>query len=223
MGHIARRSKRFAVLGLGTFGRTVALELQRFGDDVIGVDSDERVATELAEQLPSMVIADVRSEDALREAGVGDCDVAVVAMASDLEASVMAAINCRMLGIETVWAKATTRTHHRILSKLGVDRIVHPEEEQGRHLAQILHNPLVRGYTQLGNGYSVVNFTVPEALDERPLRDLHLLDRYRLRCLGVMRGTEFVGSDALPCLLKADDRLLLLGKGPDLREFAAGL
>ncbi|PRY92920.1 trk system potassium uptake protein TrkA [Hasllibacter halocynthiae] len=217
---MARRS--FTVIGLGAFGRTVALELRRFGNHVTGIDAKEGPVNDLADALSQAVIADARSDDALREAGVADADVAVIGMASDLESSVMAAINCRLLGVPTVWAKATSRTHHRILSKLGVDRIIHPEEEVGRHLAQVLHNPLVRDYLSLGNGYTVVNFTVPDALRGRGVGALHL-ERRQLRCLGVMRGTEYVGSDVEPCTLEADDRLLLLGRRQDLRDFAAAL
>ena len=215
-------ARSFVVVGLGTFGRAVALELRRFGNHVTGIDVDESVVSDLADELSQAMIVDARSDDALREAGAGDADVAIVAMATDLEASVMAAINLRMLGVETIWAKATSRTHHRILSKLGVDRIIHPEEEQGRHLAQVLHNPLVRDYVSLGNGYTVVNFTVPQALEGRDVAGLKLGKR-DLRCVGVMRGSEFVGSDEMPCTLAADDRLLLLGKRQDLRDFAASL
>ena len=103
------------------------------------------------------MVVDAHDDVALREAGMADCAVALVAMGSDLEASILAAMNLRLIGVPVVWAKATTRTHHRILSKLGVDRIIHPEVEVGQHIAQILHNPLVRDYVNLGNGYSVVN------------------------------------------------------------------
>ena len=215
--------RSYAVIGLGTFGRAVALELARFGNHVVGIDLSEAAANEVADDLSETLILDARSEDALRDAGVGECDVAVIANASDLESSVMAAINLRMIGVGTIWAKATTRTHHRILSKLGVDRIVHPEEEVGRHLAQVLHNPLVRDYVNLGNGFSVVNFTVPKSLMGRSLDQLKLTDKHGVRCVGVMRGTEFVGADHIPCTLEADDRLLLLGRRADLRAFAGRL
>ena len=216
-------SRSYAVIGLGTFGRAVALELARFGNHVIGIDLSEAAVSAVADDLSEALILDARSEDALREAGVGECDVAVIANASDLESSVMAAINLRMLGVGQIWAKATTRTHHRILAKLGVDRIVHPEDEVGRHLAQVLHNPLVRDYVSLGNGFSVVNFTVPKSLTGKSLEVLRLQDKHDVRCVGVMRGTEFVGADHMPCTLEADDRLLLLGRRRDLRAFAGRL
>ena len=220
---MSKSSRSFAVIGLGTFGRAVALELARFGNHVIGIDLSEAAVSEVADDLSEALILDARSEDALREAGVGDCDVAVVANASDLESSVMSAINLRMIGVEEIWAKATTRTHHRILSKLGVDRIVHPEDEVGRHLAQVLHNPLIRDYVNLGNGFSVVNFGVPKGMTGKSLSALRLGDRSGVRCVGVMRGTEFVGADHIPCTLEASDRLLLLGRRSDLRAFAGRL
>lgn len=213
----------FGVIGLGNFGGTVAKELQRFGNHVIGIDIAEARVSSLADTLSQAMIVDARDDAALREAGFGECDIAVVAMGDDLEASILAAINLKLIGVPVVWAKATTKTHHRILSKLGVDRVIHPEVEVGQHIAQVLHNPLVRDYVSLGNGYHVVNFRIPESLEGKSLKDLPHGKTYNLRCIGVMRGTEFVGQDATGCVLERDDLLLLLGQRKDLRNFAASL
>ncbi len=216
-------NRTFGVVGLGNFGSTVAKELQRFGNHVIGIDISDARVMNLADTLSQTMIVDARDDAALREAGFGDCDVAVVAMGDDLEASILAAINLKLVGVPVVWAKATTKTHHRILSKLGVDRIIHPEVEVGQHIAQVLHNPLVRDYVSLGNGYHVVNFRIPESLEGKSLEDLPHGEKFNLRCIGVMRGTEFVGQDATGCQLERDDLLLLLGQRKDLRNFAASL
>ncbi|TMM52452.1 potassium channel family protein [Sulfitobacter sabulilitoris] len=217
------KNRTFGVIGLGNFGATVAAELTRFGNHVIGIDSDEKQVTRHADSMAQTMIADAREEAALREAGLAECDVALVAMGSDLEASILAAMNLKLLGVEKVWAKATTKTHHRILSKLGVDRVIHPEVEVGQHIAQVLHNPLVRDYVSLGNGYHVVNFRIPEALEGKALKDLPHTEKYKLRCIGVMRGSEFVGQDGDSCELQRDDLLLLLGQRQDLRDFATSL
>lgn len=216
-------SRTFGVIGLGNFGSTVANELQRFGNHVIGIDVSEGRVSNHAETLSQAMIVDARDDQALREAGLGDCEVGVVAMGSDLEASILAAINLKLIGVPVVWAKATTKTHHRILSKLGVDRIIHPEVEVGQHIAQVLHNPLVRDYVSLGNGFHVVNFRIPESLEGKKLKDLPHNEKFKLRCIGVMRGTEFVGADGSGCELQSDDLLLLLGQRKDLRDFAASL
>lgn len=221
---MAKNKKRtFGVVGLGNFGSSVAKELQRFGNHVIGIDISETRVSSLADTLSQALIVDARDDAALRDAGFGDCDTAVVAMGEDLEASILSAMNLKLVGVQVVWAKAATKTHHRILKKIGVDRIVHPEVEIGQHIAQILHNPLMRDYVSLRNGYHVVNFRVPESLEGRSLTHLPHSTTHNLRCIGVMRGTEFIGQDGADCTLQCDDLLLMLGQRNDLQNFAASL
>jgi trk system potassium uptake protein TrkA len=218
-----RGRRVFGVIGLGNFGSTVATELQRFDNHVIGIDISESRVANHAETLSQAMIVDARDDTALREAGLGDCDIGLIAMGSDLEASILAAINLKLIGVPVVWAKATTKTHHRILSKLGVDRIVHPEVEVGQHIAQVLHNPLVRDYVSLGNGYHVVNFRIPESLEGKNLSELPHKEKFNLRCIGVMRGSKYIGQDGSSCELESNDLLLLLGQRNDLRSFASSL
>jgi trk system potassium uptake protein TrkA len=217
------KKRTFGVVGLGNFGSSVAKELQRFGNHVIGIDISEARVANLADTLSQAMIVDARDDAALRDAGFSDCDTAVVAMGDDLEASILSAMNLKLVGVQVVWAKATTKTHHRILKKIGVDRIVHPEVEVGQHIAQILHNPLMRDYVSLGNGFHVVNFRIPESLEGRSLNELPHGKAYNLRCIGIMRGSEFIGQDGSECQLQRDDLLLLLGQRKDLHSFAASL
>lgn len=216
------RRNTFAIVGLGTFGTAVAKELSRFGNHVIGIDTNETRVSLCADELSQALIVDARDDLALRQAGIADCDVALVAMGSDLEASILAAINLKTIGVPVVWAKATTKTHHRILSKLKVDRVIHPEVDVGIHIAQVLHNPLVRDYVSLGNGYHVVNFKIPESLEGKALVDVPYVT-HDLRCIALMRGTEYLGQDGSTCALAKDDLLILLGKRADLRAFASSL
>ncbi|QFT48709.1 Ktr system potassium uptake protein A (plasmid) [Roseivivax sp. THAF40] len=220
---MADKARTFAVIGLGNFGSTVAKELTRFGNPVIGVDINEDRVAAHADAISQALIVDARDDKALKEAGLGDCDMALIALGSDLEASILSAINLKLVGVETIWAKARTKTHHRILSRLGVDRIVHPEVEVGQHVAQVLHNPLIRDYISLGNSYYVVNFRIPESLEGKSLGDLAHETKYDLRCVGVMRGTKYIAQDGEKCTFERDDLLLLLGKRNDLRRFAASL
>jgi len=219
---MAKRNRSFAVVGLGAFGSTVATELARFGNRVVGIDIDERRVSLLTSTLTSALIMDATDEAALREAGIDNYDVALVAIGSNLEASILTAMTLKLIGIETIWVKASSRTHHRILAKLGVDRVIQPEQEMGRHIAQMLNNPVLQDYVSLGNGYSVVNIVVPERLSGRELSSLGLGSVYDLRLLGVMRGTEFRHSTE-DTLLETDDKLILLGKRGELRSFGDSL
>lgn len=216
---MGRATRSFAVIGLGAFGSAVATELARFGNQVIGVDIDERRVAQLAGALSSSVILDTTDEAALREAGIDRYDVALIAIGRDIQASILTTMNLKMLGIGTLWVKASNKTHHRILSKLGIDRVILPEQEMGRHIAQMLNNPVVQDYVSLGNGFSVVNIVVPERLDGKAISTLDIGSGNDLRLLGLMRGTEFHACDQTGLSLKKDDKLILLGKRADLRRF----
>jgi trk system potassium uptake protein TrkA len=220
---VATRQRKFVVLGLGTFGRTIATELATYGNHVLGIDSDEGHVNDVAEELSEAIIADTRDEEALREAGVDQYDVAVVTIGEDIEASVLTTMNVKLLGVDQIWAKADSRTHHRILTKLGADRVVHPEREVGQHIAQMLHNPLVRDYLSLGNGYHIVDLSVPEKLHGEPFEALKFSEHDQLRCLGIMRGSEYVETADEQAVLEADDKLLILGQRDELRDFSESL
>ncbi|OWV37174.1 potassium channel family protein [Mameliella alba] len=217
------KSRSFAVIGLGTFGTTVASELARFGNHVLGIDTVEKNVTRVAETLAEAVIVDGRDEQALREAGLASYDVVVVAIGEELEANILCTMNAKLLGVPTVWVKAMNRTHHRILTKLGADRVIQPEQEIGRHIAQMLHNPLVRDYVSLGNGFHVVDFRVPESLNGKRVESAGFAEEFDLRALGLMRGTEFLSCETGAAELQVDDKLLLLGRRENLRRFADGL
>lgn len=220
---MTEKARSFAVIGLGTFGGTVASELARFGNYVLGIDAAERPVADHADLLAEAIIADGRDEAALREAGLGKFDVAIVAIGEDLEANIVCTMNLKVLGVKTVWAKSLSRTHYRILTKLGADRVIQPEQEVGRHIAQMLHNPAVRDYVGLGNGFIVVHVCVRESVAGKSLGALDLDTRHDLRCLGVMRGPKFLAPDDTELVLEADDHLLVLGRRVDLRRFGDAL
>ncbi|MFN3525812.1 MAG: potassium channel family protein [Paracoccus sp. (in: a-proteobacteria)] len=220
---MVKEARSFAVVGLGAFGRAVASELARFGNQVIGVDLDERRVAQMAATLSSAVILDTTDDIALREAGIDQYDVALIAIGRDIQASILTTMNLKMLGIGTIWVKASNRTHHRILSKLGADRVILPEQEMGRHIAQMLNNPAVQDYVSLGNGFSVVSVVIPQRLRGRTLASLGIGSSFDLRMLGLMRGSDFRPCDTQDLVLAEDDKLILLGKRPELRRFGDAL
>jgi trk system potassium uptake protein TrkA len=217
------KPRSFAVIGLGTFGKVIATELAEFGNYVLGIDTASAPVNEIASLLNETVIADARDEQALREAGVGQCDVAVVAIGEDLEANIVCAMNVKIIGVETLWAKANTRTHHRILSRLGVDRVIHAERQMGQRVAQMLHNPLVRDYVAMGNGFYAVNIVVPESMEGKKVSSLKLGESFDLKALEIMRGTESVATGGADPVLECDDRMLVLGRRDKLRAFSDSL
>jgi len=217
------KPRNFVAIGLGAFGGTVASELARLGDNVLGIDMDERAVNRLADTLGDALIADCRDEEALREAGVGSYDTALVSIGEDFEANILCVMNLRLLGVKTIWSKALNKTQHRILTKLGVDRVVLPEQEMGQHIAQMLHNPLVRDYVSLGNGFFVVQIGISASHAGKSLDDFQLMEKHKIRCLGMMRACAYVECSSGDLVVREGDQLLLLGQRSDLRQFGDSL
>jgi trk system potassium uptake protein len=144
-------------------------------------------------------------------------EVGLVSIGSDLKSDVIAAMNLRLIRVGPIWAKADSRTHHRILSRISADRVILPGLEMGCHAAQMLNNPAVQDYVALGNGFSVVNLMIPQCLNGRQLSQLPIVPGVEV--LGMMRGMEYRTTRGDDPVLHTNDRLLLLGKRVDLTGF----
>ncbi|MGB3724017.1 MAG: TrkA family potassium uptake protein [Pacificimonas sp.] len=218
---MSKRKRSFAVIGLGRFGSRVARELIAYGNNVIGIDVDERLVSPIADALTEAVIADARDEAALREAGVASYDAAIVAIGSNLEASVLCHMNLQSLGVRQITVKAFDMRHARILEALGAEDIVIPEQDAGEHIAQRLHNPLIIEYMSVCEGSYVALVDSPTRYTGQPLSMLNSKGGADVSIIGVMRSDTFLSPHTSEGLHAAKgDRLLLQGSRADIRNFA---
>jgi trk system potassium uptake protein len=132
----AAAKKSVAIIGLGRFGEAVAMRLVALGHEVVGIDEDAAIVQKLADDLPHVVRADSTECEALRALGVNEVDYAVVAIGSDLEGSMLTVLALTEIGVKDIWAKASTRRHGLILERLGVTKVVYPEADMGKALAE---------------------------------------------------------------------------------------
>ncbi len=207
-----------AIIGLGAFGGTVAADLAGFGHHVIGIDIDERQVDALSETVAQALIADARDERALKDAGVDQCDAVIIAMGEDLEANIVGAMNARVLGVGQIWVKSRTRTHQRILTRIGVDHVINPERDMGHRVAQMIHNPFVTDYMTAAGNLTVVSLSAPESLRGKSLDEVDFSGLHGIECLGSVRKGRLArpGDGAT---IEPGDMLLLLGKRSDLQRF----
>ncbi len=154
----------FAVVGLGSFGATVAKELIRLNHEVIGIDSEKKYVENVADQITHAVIADATDEHVLQELNLQQCEAVVVAIGDDIEASILCVLHLRNMGIEKIWVKAKSASHHMILTHLGIKKIIHPEEDMGIRIAQSLSYPMVSRYMILGDNHYIVKVEIPKIL-----------------------------------------------------------
>lgn len=195
----------FAVVGLGRFGSALARTLHEMGQDVVGIDASEANVQAMADVLHAVVQLDATDGRALRAAGIQDVDVAVISIGENIEASLLAVMLVKELGIPRIIAKAVTPLHGRILEKLGVQRVIFPEREMGIRVAHSLVVPNVIDYIELSRDFSIVDLPAPEAFVGKSLRDLALRNRFGLTLIAIKRTTGPGGEEVTNVSPSADD------------------
>ncbi len=168
-----------AVIGLGRFGRALAIELMDADTEVLGIDSDDHIVQEMSTQLTHVVRADSTSEEALRQLGIQEFDRAVVAIGTHIEASLLTASLLINMGISNIWAKAISHAHGRILDQLGVSHVVYPETEMGRRVAHLVKGRML-DFIEFERDFAMVKTVPPQMLLDMPLSQTGVRRRERL-------------------------------------------
>lgn len=210
---------QFAVIGLGSFGATVALELTKLNHDVIGIDTIKRNVESLADRITHAVIADATDEHVLEELNIQNCDAVVVAIGEDIEASILCVLNLKNLGVDKILVKAKTKAHHTILSHLNVSKIIHPEEDMGVRVAQALNYPMVSRYMALDDDHYIVKVPVQEKLNHVNLSGI-LKQEPNIKLLLLKRDQQILYETDVNFTLKAGDVLILEGSLSHLRKLS---
>ncbi|PLX42544.1 MAG: hypothetical protein C0608_02655 [Deltaproteobacteria bacterium] len=157
-------TKKCAVLGLGSFGSQVAISLASFGHDVLALDIDPEVVESVNSKVSRAVVADASDKESLIAAGAKGVEVAVVGLGTPIDASTLATLHLRELGVEKVIAKAVTPDHARVLSKVGATEIVHPERDMASKLALQLRSPNIVEEIPFFEGYALFKVKSPPKL-----------------------------------------------------------
>lgn len=214
------KNKSYAVIGLGQFGMTLALTLAEANCDVLAIDDKEENIQDIAEKVTYAVKADVREPGALQALGVQNVDVTIVAVAENMEASITATMQAKELGVPFVMAKAMNALHGRILSKIGADRVIYPEQSMGVRVAKNLLSSGFVDLFELSSDFSMAEFLVPDEWVGRRLIDLKIREKYNINLIGIKHGDE------VRINLKPDEvfvsgcTIIAIGKNEDLNEIS---
>jgi trk system potassium uptake protein TrkA len=171
------RAEEFLVCGLGRFGGALATELMMLGREVLGVDADPKAVQEHAGTLTHVVEADTTDPVAMRELGATDFRTAIVAIGTDIEASILTASLLVDLGVSRIVAKAITQAHGSILQRVGATRVVFPERDMGVRVAHTLTGRTI-DYIQLDTGFALVETTAPTEIVGNTLAEAEVRRRY---------------------------------------------
>ena len=210
--------KTYAVFGLGRYGIAVARELVEHGMEVIAVDSEERIVNMAADELPICKCADITDPDVIRQLGISNVDVVIIAMANNLEASVMAVTLCKEIGVRTVIAKCANEMHQKILTRVGADKVVFPENESGIRLARNLLSSGFVDIVSLAKNVSMIELDVkPEWLGKN-LIQLNLRKKNSVNVVAIRRA-DMVSVDIDPhAPLQKEDKLIVIANTEKLAK-----
>ena len=206
------------VIGLGRFGSAVARELQALGHEVLAVDADERTVNAVAPDVTHALQLDASDEEALRAAGAAEFPTAVVAISSDMEASIFATMALKNLGVPNVISKAGSALHGTILERVGADRVVYPEREMGIEVARTFDVPNALDYLEIAPGLGIEKLRAPARLVGKSLRELDVGGSLQITPVAIRRGTSVLVDPGPDERIAAGDELVVLGRQEQLEK-----
>lgn len=210
----------YAVIGLGKFGASVALTLMNERKNVLAIDKNEEKINAIKDYVTWAKQADSTDKDALVEAGVTNCDVVIVAIGEDVDASILATLNAKELGVKYIVSKANNEQHGKVLAKIGADRVVYPEGDTGKRLAWQLMSSDVLEFIELSPLYAVKDVTVPRQFIGKAIKQLHVGTTFNVLVLSIQRGTDRIIVPATDMKFQREDSITIVGKTEDVKHFA---
>ena len=205
------------VIGLGRFGISMGKTLEKMGNSVFAVDTDPELVQLNATEFSKTWIGDATNPETLKQIGAGDYRIAVVAIGSDLEASILTTAALKKLNVPNVWAKATSDAHAEILHHVGADHVVMPEKDMGQRVAHLVTGSTL-DYVMVGDDFALVEAAWPAGLDDKLLAEVREL--YSVTVIAWCEGDGPFNYASPDTSLKAGDRVLIAGRNEDVEKFA---
>lgn len=211
-------NKTYAVFGLGRYGSAVAKELVNNGAEVLAVDIDEERVNEAVSDIPFCKCADVTDPEVLKQLDIANIDVVIIAMATDLEASVMATMICKEMGVKTVISKCSSEMNCKILSKVGADKVIFPERESGIRLAKNLLSSGFVDILDISSDVSMVELEVRDEWENKSLLELNLRKKYSINIVSIIEDGKVNVMIDPEKPLKKTMRLIVIADTAKLRK-----
>lgn len=210
--------RQFVVIGCGRFGQSLAETLFDMGYDVLAIDKSAERIQEVSTHVTHAVQADALEENNLRSLGISNFDVAVVTIGSNMQASIMATLLTKELGVKTVIAKAQNELHGKVLEKIGADRVVYPEQDMGIRVARNLISTNILDIIEFAPDYSIVEVATMDDWVGKSLKDLKLPNKYGITVIAIKGGETINISPYAEDIIKEGDVLIVIGQNKALKN-----
>jgi len=209
--------KEFAIIGLGRFGSRLARRLEALGHRILGIDNDQRVVKDVADEITEAAVLDAMDEDALKQVDITSFQTVIVSILGNFEANALVTSSLKKLGIAHVIAVSNSDRHREILLRVGADRVILPDEESSYQLADELSTPGMLEALHLSQDYSLIEVKIPHGLIGKCIDET---DGYEVIVLLILRGGELMVNPEPSTRFLADDILVLIGEKRRVAEFS---
>ncbi len=203
--------KSYAVIGLGRFGSQIATRLYEYGQEVLVIDRHETIVNQIADHVTRAAVGDAMDKSVLKSLGVADCDCAIVALGSDLAASVLITMNLKSLNVPCIICKAHDDTHREILEKLGADQVIIPERVIADKIAGSLASPNILEYIELSEDYGIVEVNAPRSWIGKSFQEMNVREAFGVTVIAVKQGDQVKVSPPAHYKVAEGATLVLLG------------
>lgn len=210
--------KSFVVIGCGRFGESVAKTLYKLGYEVLVIDKAQESIQSIADEVTHAVQADVMDESVLKELGLSNFDVAIVAIGSNLEASIFATLMAKEVGVPKVVTKAQSELHGKLLYKIGADKIIFPERDMGVRVGHNLVSTNILDFIELSPDYGILEITALEEWENKTLSQLRLSSKYGLNVMVIKKGSEVIVPPSASDVIEKEDVLVVIGSTSNINK-----
>ncbi|MDN3716880.1 potassium channel family protein [Vibrio breoganii] len=210
--------KQYAVIGLGRFGLSVCQELSRAGAEVLAVDLNEDRVKSAIEFSTEVIVANCTQEETVAELKLEEYDMVMVAIGSDINASILTTLVLKEAHCKSVWVKANDKFHAKILTKVGADRVIMPEKEMGIRIANQMIDKRVKDFHPLGSGLALTEVVVSSNLLGKSLSDMSLCREESVSVIALKRGPEVISSPSFEKSLEIGDVIIVVGPEAELAK-----
>ena len=212
-----KKNDIFGIIGVGRFGLAVAETLLELGKDVIAIDINPQRLKPLEDTAADVFMVDEISMEAFEDAGICGCRCAIIGVGKDIEASILAALNAKELGVERVICKVINPDHAKILKKIGVD-VIFPELDTGRRLAMRLSSNVTEDIFTLTHDFSIIQVKVPQFYDGMTVLDADFRKKYGVNIIAIVRDGKVDGQIGPQTVIHGGDYLVIAGKNSGLDD-----
>jgi trk system potassium uptake protein TrkA len=208
------------VIGLGRFGAGTAGQLDRLGREVLAIDDNEQLVQKWSERITHTVQADARNIEALQQIGAGEFQIAVVAVGSSIEASVLITANLVDLKVPQIWAKAISKSHGKILERIGANHVIYPEAEAGERVAHLVSGRML-DFIEFDDDFALVKMYPPKPIQGHNLTESGVRTKYNITVVGVKSPGKPFTYATEKTVVSNHDLIIVSGTSGDIEKFAA--